>query len=192
MTRISKSPEERRLEILEAAQELFMIKGYSATTVSDIVKKVGVAQGLFYYYFKSKKDVFQGVIELYAGQFIDLFLVILRDDTLSLEKKVEKFFEEFPGKGFSKIDNLVNELHHEEHIELHDQIANYVAEMVIPTFASTLQKQTDYDESQAYLAARFIAYGIVGALSEYTLFTEEYERSVLNLKQLIFASLNWK
>ncbi len=49
MVRISKDPEERKNEIVDAAEELFVTKGYEKTSISDIVKKVGVAQGLFYY-----------------------------------------------------------------------------------------------------------------------------------------------
>ena len=52
--RISKRPEERREEFLDAAQALFYEQGIEATNVQQIVKRVGVAQGLYYYYFQSK------------------------------------------------------------------------------------------------------------------------------------------
>ncbi|GIO30333.1 MULTISPECIES: TetR/AcrR family transcriptional regulator [Paenibacillus] len=55
MPRITKNPKERRNEILNAAMELFNTKGFEQTSVSDIVKKIGVAQGTFYYYFQSKE-----------------------------------------------------------------------------------------------------------------------------------------
>ena len=41
--RTVKNPEERREEILKSARDLFAKQGYDATSVSDIVKKVGVA-----------------------------------------------------------------------------------------------------------------------------------------------------
>ncbi len=63
MTRISKAPEERRRDFLTAAKRLFSQKGYEKTSVSDIVTEVGVAQGLFYYYFRSKQECFEAVIE---------------------------------------------------------------------------------------------------------------------------------
>jgi len=43
--------------MIETAYSLFQQRGYETTTVHDIVKALGVAQGLFYYYFKSKEDV---------------------------------------------------------------------------------------------------------------------------------------
>ena len=45
MTRIIKNPEIRRNELIDIAEELFLKHSYAQTTVSDIVKKVGVAQG---------------------------------------------------------------------------------------------------------------------------------------------------
>ena len=47
--RITKNPEERRKELIDIAERLFIKKGYEQTAVSDIVKKAKVAQGTFYY-----------------------------------------------------------------------------------------------------------------------------------------------
>ncbi|PWV89412.1 TetR family transcriptional regulator [Paenibacillus cellulosilyticus] len=63
MPRISKDPQERKDEIVNAAMELFASKGYEQTSVSDIVKKIGVAQGTFYYYFQSKEEVIHAACE---------------------------------------------------------------------------------------------------------------------------------
>jgi AcrR family transcriptional regulator len=53
--RVTKDPEIRRKELMDAAEKLFLEHGYEETAVSDIVKKTGVAQGTFYYYFKNGK-----------------------------------------------------------------------------------------------------------------------------------------
>ncbi|WP_066498591.1 TetR/AcrR family transcriptional regulator [Abyssisolibacter fermentans] len=63
MTRIIKTPQERKAEIITTARELFAENGIEKTKVSMIVKKIGVAQGLFYYYFKSKDYVINAVID---------------------------------------------------------------------------------------------------------------------------------
>jgi AcrR family transcriptional regulator len=57
MARTVKLPDVRKAEFIEAAQQVFMQKGYYATSVEDIANAVGVAKGLFYYYFKSKEDM---------------------------------------------------------------------------------------------------------------------------------------
>lgn len=51
------SPEIRKQQIVEAARGLFRNKGYEGTSVSDIVEEAGIAQGTFYLYFSSKRDL---------------------------------------------------------------------------------------------------------------------------------------
>jgi AcrR family transcriptional regulator len=49
---------EREDQLLAAARKVFREKGYDGATVAEIVAEAGVAQGTFYLYFPSKKDVF--------------------------------------------------------------------------------------------------------------------------------------
>ena len=47
--RITKEPEVRKQEILDMALKLFGEKGYEKTSIADIAKAIGVAQGLWVY-----------------------------------------------------------------------------------------------------------------------------------------------
>ena len=53
--------EEMENKILEAAQELFLEKGYMATSTVDIAKKVGCNQALVHYYFRTKQNLFKQI-----------------------------------------------------------------------------------------------------------------------------------
>ena len=53
--RVVKEAEERRNEILDAADMLFADKGFDNTSTNDILEKVGIARGTLYYHFKSKR-----------------------------------------------------------------------------------------------------------------------------------------
>ena len=66
MVRITKEYDERLTEFLETAQQLFFQKGYEKTSVNDIIKKIGVAKGTFYHYFKSKKDLLDKIVKGYV------------------------------------------------------------------------------------------------------------------------------
>ena len=57
-----KSPDTRE-QILNTALQLFAEQGYHKTKISDIVKTVGVAQGTFYWYFKSKEAIALEIIK---------------------------------------------------------------------------------------------------------------------------------
>jgi AcrR family transcriptional regulator len=63
MGRIIKDPEERRKELIDTAERLFIAEGYDQTAISDIVKEINVSQGAFYYYFDSKDDILVAVVD---------------------------------------------------------------------------------------------------------------------------------
>lgn len=62
MARIAQDPEVRRREILDAAEKLFEQKGFQRTTISDIAQAMNVAQGMLYYYFKSKEELLGALV----------------------------------------------------------------------------------------------------------------------------------
>ncbi|MGE5677914.1 MAG: TetR/AcrR family transcriptional regulator, partial [Pseudomonadota bacterium] len=63
--RIVKEAEERKNEILDAADSLFAQKGFDGTSTNDILEKVGIARGTLYYHFKSKEDIMDALIDRY-------------------------------------------------------------------------------------------------------------------------------
>ena len=50
--------EERKNLILQAAKEVFINKGFNATTIQDIIDHSGVSRGGVYTYFKNTVDIF--------------------------------------------------------------------------------------------------------------------------------------
>ncbi|NKL32449.1 TetR family transcriptional regulator [Rhizobium leguminosarum bv. viciae] len=57
----TKPPEERRDELMTAAERLFLEKGLEQTTIEEITTGAGVAKGTFYLHFSSKADVLQAL-----------------------------------------------------------------------------------------------------------------------------------
>jgi len=53
---------ERRRQIIEAALACFTRKGYTNTTMDDIVAESGLSKGSLYWYFKSKDDLFIAMV----------------------------------------------------------------------------------------------------------------------------------
>jgi AcrR family transcriptional regulator len=54
---------ENRERIVAAADRLFYERGFQATSFSDIAEVAGVPKGNFYYYFKTKDALLEGVID---------------------------------------------------------------------------------------------------------------------------------
>src|SRR5215472_6694865 len=57
---------DRRQQILEAALSVFAERGFEAATNKEITERAGVNQGLIYFYFESKADVFFAAFEYHA------------------------------------------------------------------------------------------------------------------------------
>ena len=54
--------EARPREILEAAFDEFLARGFSATRIEDIAARVGVTKGTIYVYFESKEQLFEAMV----------------------------------------------------------------------------------------------------------------------------------
>lgn len=54
---VKKQPEQWEREIINAAKELFLTKGYEETSVADIMERAGGAKGMFYRFFQSKEEI---------------------------------------------------------------------------------------------------------------------------------------
>ena len=78
--RISKDPKVRRQEIMDAARELFLENGYENTSVDDIVRRLSVAKGLFYY-FPKKDAILAAIADEFAQEVSRQFSTQLRDQT---------------------------------------------------------------------------------------------------------------
>ena len=87
--RITKEPEERKQEILDTAMRLFYEKGYEKTSITDIAKAIGVAQGLCYRYFPSKEALFDSAIDQYAEELVRRFSIPADSDKRTLREIVE-------------------------------------------------------------------------------------------------------
>jgi len=58
---IGEQGERTRVKLLEAARQVFLERGYSATRVDDVTKKAGTSHGAFYLYFANKQDVLEAL-----------------------------------------------------------------------------------------------------------------------------------
>ncbi|CAH2717555.1 TetR/AcrR family transcriptional regulator [Neobacillus drentensis] len=92
MVRVTKNATERRNEILDTAESLFSQKGYEKTSTTDITKTLRVAQGTLYYYFKSKEDLANALIDRQMQGIKKQFMDVIYDETLSAFEKIAWVF----------------------------------------------------------------------------------------------------
>lgn len=68
---MGKKGEGNRQRIIDAADQLFFKRGFNQTSFQDISDETGIPRGNFYYYFKTKEDILDAVLQVRRDLFID-------------------------------------------------------------------------------------------------------------------------
>ncbi|WP_067449787.1 TetR/AcrR family transcriptional regulator [Actinomadura macra] len=65
-----KPVEERRADILDAAEKLALERGIDGVTVDQVTAGAGISKGTFYLYFRSKDEVLDALRDRYVAAFV--------------------------------------------------------------------------------------------------------------------------
>ncbi len=102
-------PQDRSREVVQAALQLFVERGFTATKLEDVARAAGVSKGLPYLYFRSKEDLFKAVIAEAILEPLTLgeqFVAAYEGHSADLLRTLfEKFraFNESPSGGVTKL-----------------------------------------------------------------------------------------
>lgn len=116
--RISKDPIERRNEILDAAERLFMSKGFAKSTVNDILQEVGIAKGTFYYYFTSKEEVMDAIIVRMTEHYVSKAKEIADRKDMNANEKLFRILMPEPD---DHKEQMIEQLHEVENAQMHQK-----------------------------------------------------------------------
>ena len=78
-----------RDKIVQAAMELFWLKGYNSTSIADLLSRTQLNSGSLYHVFPSKQDVLIGVLEAYRDGIDEM---LLEPAWGAVEDPIEKIF----------------------------------------------------------------------------------------------------
>ena len=161
--RITKEPEVRRQEILDTALKLFGENGYEKTSITDIAKAIGVAQGLCYRYFPSKEALFDSALEQYAHVLLQPSAGAEKDS----HKTLRQIIEDMPATMEERDTKYYSVFHGAENKKFHDQLSLKVCEKLVPLVENLLYRarqngEIQFDDLQT--AAAFCVYGQLGIL----------------------------
>lgn len=84
--------------ILDASIKLFLAHGFAGTTVKELTDSAGVAKGTLYWYFKSKNQVLEEILDKFSKELHD-----------GAVKKLSNYKGDFTGK-FKMYFKFVTEL----------------------------------------------------------------------------------
>ena len=139
-----KEGEVRRREILLAARELFVKKGYEQTSVNDILKIVDIAKGTFYYYFASKEEVLEAIVLDIVEEGAGRAEKILKDKSIPLVNRIMMAImaqaPEFEGS-----DEIKEEIHKVENAKLERLYLKAMLKRMTPVLQEPVLEGTDRD-----------------------------------------------
>ncbi len=141
MARISKSPEERRLEIVQTAERLFREVGFAKCSVDMIIREMGVAKGTFYYYFKSKEEVLSAIVDHTLDQIVEQAQQVADDLSLTALAKMELLLSNSHiGDEDERDSDIASMMHMPENRELHE-VSNIQSILRLsPVFAAIVEQ----------------------------------------------------
>ena len=164
---MAKTKEERRNEIIETAGKLFEEKGYEQTQVQDIVNEIGVAKGLFYYYFKSKDEVMEELADRYADAIIDAVNKLI-DKDISTFDKINRIFQIFIYSAEKKFGIFMGILNVKNGIT-HERIFFNVGKKMVPLVTELILSGNDNGEcncSDPEFITEFLVSGLFNIMNQ--------------------------
>ena len=89
MGKVDDNKQQKIDALFKSAYDLFLNQGIEKTSISDIVKKAGVAKGTFYLYFEDKYDIRDQLIARPANRiFLEAYQAMDEKQIPSLEDKI--------------------------------------------------------------------------------------------------------
>lgn len=135
--RTVKTHDEREKEILDIAEKLFLEKGYSGVTVNDMIAAANIAKGTFYYYFKSKEEVMDGVVERFMRWEIGELGKIVAGEADAADKLRRMIGRS--SHGDAKYENFVR-LYFAQNPEMHFKNLTLTLRLLTPLVAKVIEQ----------------------------------------------------
>lgn len=139
--RVIKEAEERKNEILDAANALFGQKGFDGTSTADILEKVGIARGTLYYHFKSKEDIIDALILRSTSRILGAARKIAADTSIAV---IERFMGVVLALNISEEDTGTKEqiehMHSPQNALMHQKTQKLILAGVTPILADIIRE----------------------------------------------------
>ncbi|MED3202314.1 TetR/AcrR family transcriptional regulator [Bacillus toyonensis] len=181
MKRISKEPDVRRQELMDIGFELYMKNGMGGFSIKDVVNRADVATGLFYYYFKSKENFVDEVLNEFIVKNMELIEEILISNERSVMQKMKDSLDIFWTfiKKLAPYKN-VSSFQTEQHFQLEQKLFARMQPLIRLVIEEGVKTGIFYTDN-SLLASGFILYGLSSiAYSEIKL-NLDTEQEMVNL-----------
>lgn len=85
----TKDKQSKEQEILAAAEQEFLSKGYDGARTTSIAKKAGVTHAMLHYYFRTKEQLFERIVDDKFAQMSHSMFAIMGDPKLPIIERIK-------------------------------------------------------------------------------------------------------
>ncbi len=196
--RVVKEAEERKNEILDAAERLFGAKGFDNTSTTDILNEIGIARGTLYYHFKSKEEILDAMIERMVKRLAGKAEKIIAEKDTPILQRLTKMMLALKVDDRNFSHGLLKQAHRPQNALMHQKMQKCILSEINPLLTDLIQEsiaqgicKTDYPKEVAEMTFLY-ANTVFDDLMEHSV--EEKQRRVdafiYNLERLLNMEQN--
>ena len=179
------SKEEREKEIVEAAKEVFIKKGYLGATTMELAKKANISEVTLFRYFPTKNELFMATVEPIITEAIDQ---VLQEKQVPPDQLLERFMRERiyfikSNRELIKLALIESQMNHELSKEIN------VIDSIIYKITTLLERLEVPKEKQQHLL-RVITGSMLSILFLPLAEMEQVEAYIIDINQLIKGFLS--
>ena len=132
-----KKGEKRKQELLKIAYEMFLSRGYENTSVDEIIEKAQIAKGTYYYYFTSKEQMLEEVIDMMIESETEMARHVMRSDMPVPEKIIGVISSLRPAEAEQPIQDALLQ---PENVLMHDKIRKKLIGVMVPLLSEAVEE----------------------------------------------------
>lgn len=136
--RVIKDADQRKNEILDAAETLFTLKGFDRTSTNEILEAVGIARGTLYYHFKSKEDIMDALIERHTSRLLKAAKDIAEDKGKPVYDRIIQSVKAL--KMNQSGNEVLEHIHRPQNALMHQKVQKTILNGLTPILAGIIRE----------------------------------------------------
>ena len=132
-----KKGEKRKKKLLKIAYDMFITQGYENTSVDEIIEKAQIAKGTYYYYFQSKEQTLEEVIDMMIDNEIEMAKQVIGMDIPVPQKIVGIITSIKPTEAEQPVKNA---LFQPENVLMHYKVRQKLINVITPLLSEVIEE----------------------------------------------------
>lgn len=129
--------EKRKKELLKIAYDMFITQGYENTSVDEIIEKAQIAKGTYYYYFESKEQMLEEVIDMMIDNEAEMAEQVIGMDIPVPQKIVGILASIKPTEAEQPVKNA---LFQPENVLMHYKVRQKLINVLTPLLSEVIEE----------------------------------------------------